>query len=62
MNKIYLLLAGAIDRVSGSLDSIGTAVNSTFDFEDFAKVTLTKDTHLDKVLLESKHEIHIWSV
>ena len=41
------------ERMSSSFDSISQTINSTFDFENFSKVALTKDTQLDKILLES---------
>ena len=58
----YLLLTGTIERMSSSFDCISQAINSTFDFEDFSKVALTKNTQLDKILLESKKTGWVWII
>ena len=42
-------------RMSCSLDSISQTINSTFDFEDFPKITLAKNAQWKKILLESKY-------
>ena len=42
-------------RMSCSLDSISQTINSTFDFEDFPKITLAKNVQLNKILLEAKY-------
>ena len=54
----YLLLTRAIEWMSSSFDSISQAIKSTFDFENFSKVTLTENTQLHKILLKSKKKIY----